>query len=130
MTAITLPLLKDVTGALVLLGAVYSLKLFDIVWVMTQGGPANATQVLGTLEYQDTFTANEYGYGAAIANVMLILACAFAVLYVYLSRRRKMKDASATTRRRPRPTRRTSAEKSLDKRGARINERAEADVHA
>jgi len=92
MTAITLPLLKDVTGTLVLLGAVYSLKLFDIVWVMTQGGPANATQVLGTLEYQDTFTANEYGYGAAIANVMLVLSCAFAVLYVYLSRRRKVKS--------------------------------------
>lgn len=117
-TAITIPLLKDVAGVLVLLGAVYSLKLFDVVWVMTQGGPANATQVLGTLEYQDTFTANEYGYGAAIANVMLVLSCAFAVVYVYLSRR-----GNKTTRGK-------SSGGKVGQVGSRLTERTEIDIHA
>lgn len=87
LTRITLPQLRDVTGVLILLGIIYSIKLFDVVWVMTKGGPANASQVLGTLEYQDTFELNQYGYGAAIANVMLVLSMIGGIVYVRFTRR-------------------------------------------
>lgn len=130
ITAITLPLLRDVVGVLLLLGIVYSLKLFDIVWVMTKGGPANASQVLGTLEYQDTFTSNEYGYGAAIANVMLVLSSVFAVLYVYLSRRRQIKETFGTAKRRFRAARGGTGDGSAEKLGHELPERTEMDVHA
>ena len=130
VTAITLPLLRDVVGVLLLLGVVYSLKLFDVVWVMTKGGPANSSQVLGTLEYQDTCTSNEYGYGAAIANVMLVLSCAFAVLYVYLSRRRQLRETSGTAGGRRRKTGGAPPHEGIGKARPQLTESSEVDIHA
>jgi multiple sugar transport system permease protein len=88
LRSITIPLLRDVIAVLLILGIIYSVKLFDVVWIMTRGGPANSTQVMGTVEYQDLFTLDEFGYGAAIANVMLVLAAIGGLMYVRLARGR------------------------------------------
>jgi multiple sugar transport system permease protein len=88
LRSITVPLLRDVVAVLLILGLIYSIKLFDVVWIMTRGGPANSTQVLGTVEYQDVFTLDEFGYGAAISNVMLVLSAIGGVVYVRLARAR------------------------------------------
>ena len=88
LRSITVPLLRDVVAVLLILGLIYSIKLFDVVWIMTRGGPANSTQVLGTVEYQDVFTLDEFGYGAAISNVMLVLSAIGGIVYVRLARAR------------------------------------------
>ena len=52
---ITIPLLRHVFSVIVMLQLIFSFKVFDQVWVMTQGGPAGATEVLGTHLYKDAF---------------------------------------------------------------------------
>jgi ABC-type sugar transport system permease subunit len=49
------------------------LKAFDLVFAMTQGGPGNATDVLGTYLYQESFSELRWGYGSAVAVVMTVL---------------------------------------------------------
>ena len=50
--------------------AINSLKVYDIIYVMTYGGPANQTQVLGTWMYFLTYNHNEVGLGTAIAVIL------------------------------------------------------------
>ena len=64
------------------LAAIDTLKVFDLVYVMTNGGPLHATEVPGTLMYSAIFQKNQYGYGSAIA-VFIVLEC---VLFTFASR--------------------------------------------
>jgi multiple sugar transport system permease protein len=78
------PLLAPLTAVVVGLALVASLKTFDIVWVMTQGGPGTSSQTLAIAMYRDTFVADEYGYGSAIAVVLTVVSG--LVSFVYLRR--------------------------------------------
>ncbi|GAA4491245.1 sugar ABC transporter permease [Actinoallomurus oryzae] len=69
---IVLPLLAPATTINLMLSIIGGLKLFDQVWVMTAGGPGNATETLSTLIYKNAFQFNEYGYSVAIAIVLTI----------------------------------------------------------
>ncbi|GLY88840.1 carbohydrate ABC transporter permease [Actinoallomurus iriomotensis] len=69
---IVLPLLAPATTVNLMLSIIGGLKLFDQVWVMTAGGPGNATETLSTLIYKNAFQFNEYGYSVAIAIVLTI----------------------------------------------------------
>lgn len=71
---VTLPLLRGTTRTAVLLSVVGSLKYFDLIWVMTGGGPGQATDVLATYMYSEAFTRSRLGYGSAIAVVLFLLA--------------------------------------------------------
>ncbi len=70
---ITLPALRPVTAVVVTLASINSLKLFDLVYVMTAGGPNHSSEVLTTWMYQQGFKFNNMGYGSAIAVVLLIV---------------------------------------------------------
>jgi multiple sugar transport system permease protein len=74
--------MAPLTAVVVGLALVASLKTFDIVWVLTQGGPGRSSETLAVTMYRDTFVANEYGYGSAVA-VMLTVVTALAA-FVYL----------------------------------------------
>ena len=80
---ITIPMLKYVIITVLMLGFVYTIKHFDIVWIATQGGPANSSHLLSTLSYQLAFREYRFGMGAAVANVMvviiLIIVCGFTL---------------------------------------------------
>lgn len=76
------PLMRPLTTVVVGLALVASLKTFDIVWVLTQGGPGRSSETLGVTMYRDTFVANDYGYGSAVA-VFLTLVTGLAS-FVYL----------------------------------------------
>lgn len=79
---ITLPLLREsfvITFSLALIG---SLNVFDIVYTMTLGGPANSTQVLGTWMYFQTFQFQNYGGGAAIATILVLVVGIIAIPYI------------------------------------------------
>jgi raffinose/stachyose/melibiose transport system permease protein len=78
--SIQLPLLGPAILVNVLLTLVHGLKLFDVVWVMTQGGPGVATQTLSTLIFQNAFAFNKVGYSTAIALVLTIIALPIAIV--------------------------------------------------
>jgi multiple sugar transport system permease protein len=84
---ITLPLLEPVIGIVLMLGFIYTLKVFDIIYVMTQGGPANATQTFATWSYNLSFTQQLFGQGAAQANMILVISLVLALFYLLWSRR-------------------------------------------
>ncbi|GAB2962765.1 sugar ABC transporter permease [Nonomuraea fastidiosa] len=78
------PLMRPLTAVVVGLALVASLKTFDIVWVLTQGGPGRNSETLAVTMYKETFVASDYGYGSAVA-VMLTVVTGLAS-YLYLRR--------------------------------------------
>ena len=70
---ITLPLLKPTIGVCTLVGVVISFRLFDLILVMTGGGPGASTEILLTWIYQQSFSNGNFGYGAVLSVVMVIL---------------------------------------------------------
>jgi multiple sugar transport system permease protein len=83
----TLPLLRPMTVVIVGISLVNSLKTFDIIWVMTQGGPYRSSETLAVTMYRETFVLFRHGYGAAIAVVLSIIVVAISWLYLQRSMR-------------------------------------------
>lgn len=79
---ITLPLVRPAIVAVLMLGFIYTFKAFDLQFVMTSGGPLNATDVLGTYSYQLSFTQYEFSKGSASA--IILFCCLFIVGLFYL----------------------------------------------
>jgi multiple sugar transport system permease protein len=86
---ITFPLLRPVSAITLLLGLIYTLKVFDIIWIMTRGGPANASSTLATWSYQMGFSnlVPEFGPAAAIGNLLIVVALMFGLLYIRTQRK-------------------------------------------
>lgn len=84
---ITLPSIRNVLIVAVLITTIGGFKVFDFVFVLTQGGPANATQVLGTYIYLQAFNLTNMGYANAIAVVLLVIAVVLGWLQLKVSRR-------------------------------------------
>jgi multiple sugar transport system permease protein len=61
---------------------VNSLKTFDVIWVMTQGGPYRSSETLAVTMYRETFLLFKYGYGATIAVVLSAIVILFSWLYL------------------------------------------------
>jgi multiple sugar transport system permease protein len=80
----TFPLLRPMTIVVVGISLVNSLKTFDVIWVMTQGGPYRSSETLAVTMYRETFLLFRHGYGSAIA--VLLSAIVLAVSWIYLSR--------------------------------------------
>ncbi len=78
---ITLPLLKPMVGTAMSLNAIGSLKFFDLIYNMTEGGPNHKTEVLATHLYTQGFKYFKYGYASAIGVVLLVLClvCTFVI---------------------------------------------------
>ena len=75
------PMIWPVLVSISVVQVIFSLKVFDIVWVMTKGGPAESSSVLGTYLYRRAFEQQEYGYASAVAVAMF--AIIFTVTYLY-----------------------------------------------
>ena len=82
---ITLPLLKPMIGTAMSLNAIGSLKFFDLIYNMTEGGPNHKTEVLATHLYTQGFKYFKYGYASAIGVILLILCliCTFVIRTVF-----------------------------------------------
>ena len=85
--SITLPMLRPVALSVVLLGLIYTFKVFDLIYIMTGGGPVSATSVLPLYTYEQTFEFFQFGVGAASSMMLLLGMLAVAVGYIALSRR-------------------------------------------
>ncbi|WP_225830405.1 carbohydrate ABC transporter permease [Streptomyces sp. NK08204] len=84
---ITWPLLRPAVSVVLVLGVVYTLKVLDIILVVTGGGPADATQTLATQSYELSFQQFEFGRGAAMGNVLIILSLVLALVFLRADRR-------------------------------------------
>jgi multiple sugar transport system permease protein len=86
---ITVPLLGPSTFFLLVMNVIYSFQVFDTVFVLTNGGPGSATEVLGTYAYKTAFgPARDQGYGAAIGVVIFLLTLAFTIFQWRFNRTR------------------------------------------
>jgi multiple sugar transport system permease protein len=87
---ITLPLLRPVALSILLLGLIYTFKVFDLIYVMTGGGPVDVTTVLPIYTYQQTFEFFNFGVGAASSIVLLLGMLGIAVVYIWISQREEV----------------------------------------
>jgi len=84
---ITLPLLGSTIRTSVYLSVLGSIQQFIMVWIMTKGGPVNASETLATYMYRFGFVRFQLGYGSAVAIYMFILCLIFSLIYQRLTRR-------------------------------------------
>ncbi len=79
---ITLPQLRDVLVVIVMLRAIWDFKEFDLIFLLTGGGPLNDTQTLPLLVYQEAFALNDMGMASAYAVVMMLIMLVFMIVYI------------------------------------------------
>lgn len=79
---ITLPLLKPAIESVLVLGFIYTFKVFDLVYVMTNGGPVDSTQMLSTYSYKLSFSLFRYSEGATVANILFVILFFVSLLYI------------------------------------------------
>ncbi|MDF2712472.1 MAG: transporter permease subunit [Nonomuraea muscovyensis] len=86
---ITLPLLRPVSAITLLLGLIYTLKVVDIIWIMTKGGPADASTTLAIWSYREAFGTGQpdFSPAAAVGNLLILIAFAAGLAHVRLQRR-------------------------------------------
>ncbi|MFI7691257.1 carbohydrate ABC transporter permease [Nonomuraea sp. NPDC049655] len=90
--SVTFPLLRPVSAITVLLGLVYTLKVFDIIWIMTKGGPSGASTTFATWSYRLGFgnLVPSFGPGAAVGNLLIVTAFVFGLVYIRVQRRQAL----------------------------------------
>lgn len=90
---ITLPLLGPTIRLSVYLSVLGSLQFFDLIWVMTTGGPVGASDTMATYLYKYGFQRFQLGYGSAIAVIMFLICFGFSLIYQRVAMRRDFEGA-------------------------------------
>ncbi|MBN1120709.1 MAG: sugar ABC transporter permease [Anaerolineae bacterium] len=81
---VTIPMLSRTIYTTIYLSVLGSLQQFDLVWLMTEGGPVGASEVLTTYMYRHGFVSFKLGYGAGVAVVLFSICLVFSLIYQYL----------------------------------------------
>jgi ABC-type sugar transport system permease subunit len=84
-----LPLLKPITTVIIILNIIGSFKVFDIIWVMTEGGPARQSETLAVSMFKESFAMQNYGYGGSIAVILSIIVFCVGIFYMRIVNREK-----------------------------------------
>jgi multiple sugar transport system permease protein/N,N'-diacetylchitobiose transport system permease protein len=87
---ITLPLLAPSIAVVLILRTIEAFKVFDIIYVMTGGGPASGTQTVAFFTYLQAFSNQLFGYGAALAYLIVLAVFALAMVYLRVLRQGEM----------------------------------------
>ena len=82
---ITLPLLRPTIESVLVLGFIYTFKVYDLVYVMTEGGPVNSTHLLSTYSYKLSFDLFQYSKGSAVANILFLILLLVGMLYLKIT---------------------------------------------
>jgi raffinose/stachyose/melibiose transport system permease protein len=90
---IVLPLLGPTIRIWIFLSVIGSLQLFDLVWIMTGGGPAEASNTMATYIYNFGIQKQQYGFASAVAVILFIICFAFALVYQRFVLRRDTEGA-------------------------------------
>lgn len=88
---ITLPLIAPFLNIALVLNTIYVFNSFPIIWAMTQGGPANSTDILVTYLYKVGFRLGKLGEASAVSLVMFGILLVFTLIYVRLTTSRGVK---------------------------------------
>jgi multiple sugar transport system permease protein len=86
-TGITLPLLRSILLVALLIRTLDALRAFDLMYVLTGGGPAGTTETLTVYAYRSLFQTLQLGFGAAVGVVIFVLVMAVAAAYLRMLRR-------------------------------------------
>lgn len=86
---ITLPQLRDVLIVVILLRTIWDFKEFDLIFLLTSGGPVNSTTTLPLVIYKEAFALNTMGQAAATAVVMMVILLIFMAVYLRISGRQQ-----------------------------------------
>ncbi|MDO9636944.1 MAG: sugar ABC transporter permease [Pseudotabrizicola sp.] len=87
---VTLPQLRDVLVVIIMLRAIWDFKEFDLIWLLTGGGPSSSTETLPIVVYRQAFALNQMGMAAAWAVSMMAILLVFMIVYI-----RKTRDKGA-----------------------------------
>jgi len=79
---VIMPLLRPITTVVITIAVVNSFKVFDLIWVMTQGGPYRSSETLAVTMYRESFVLFRLGFGAAIANSLSFIVIIFSIFYL------------------------------------------------
>ena len=93
---VTLPLLGPTIRVSVFLSMIGALQLFEMVWVMTAGGPIDASSTMAIAMFKAGFRSNQFGYGSALAVILFLFALVVALLYQRFVLRRDTEGAITT----------------------------------
>jgi ABC-type sugar transport system permease subunit len=85
--SVTFPGIQNISIILWILMTIWSVNDFETPWLLTQGGPSNATESLMILAYKDTFARNTVGTGSAVAFISLIILMILAIVMMRLRNR-------------------------------------------
>ncbi|WP_433382191.1 carbohydrate ABC transporter permease [Streptosporangium sp. CA-115845] len=93
---ITLPLLGPTVRVSVFLSVIGTIQLFDLVWILTGGGPSHASETMAVSMFEYGFKRTQIGYSSAISVVMFLISLVFALGYQRFVLRRDLEGASTT----------------------------------
>ena len=79
---VILPLLRPITTVVITIAVVNSFKVFDLIWIMTQGGPFRSSETLAVTMYRESFVSFRLGFGASIANFLSLIVIMFSIMYL------------------------------------------------
>ena len=77
--------MRTTIESLLVLGFIYTFKVYDMVYVMTGGGPVNSTHLLSTYSYKLSFEMFQYSLGSSAANVLLVILLLVGVVYLKIT---------------------------------------------
>ncbi len=87
---VTLPQLRDVLVVIVMLRAIWDFKEFDLIFLLTGGGPVTSTQTLPLMVYKEAFKMNQMGMASAYAVVMMAIMLVFMIVYIRKTREKSV----------------------------------------
>jgi len=93
---VTLPGIKTTLVISTVLQSIWALKVFDLIYVLTKGSPADSTVLLNYLSWRETFSNLDIGYGAAIANVLFVMMFMLSLVYIRALRPRQTATLKGT----------------------------------
>jgi len=79
---VTFPMLRPITTIVITMAIVNSFKAFDLIYVMTRGGPYNSSETLAVTMFRETFTLSRLGYGSAISIILSVIVIAVSAIYI------------------------------------------------
>jgi multiple sugar transport system permease protein len=89
---VTLPQLRDVLVVVILLRAIWDFKEFDLIFLLTGGGPIISTQTLPLMVYKEAFGLNDMGRASAVAVTMMLVMLVFMLLYLRITARKDQEE--------------------------------------
>ncbi|MFI9588989.1 carbohydrate ABC transporter permease [Nonomuraea sp. NPDC052265] len=93
---VTLPLLGPTIRISVFLSVIYTIQLFDLVWILTGGGPSHSSETMAVTMMEFGFKRSQVGYANAISVVMFALSLVFALVYQRVVMRRDLEGATTS----------------------------------